>query len=105
MEYMKNGDKCDKKRCLKEINPEAHPGVFMGTPFVYEDFWMACVLCTEIEGYQPFSELDKPEVLKLGVGDKVREIPLEEEKREESENPYQDLLNIGEVPKKKGLVF
>jgi hypothetical protein len=51
---MKNGDKCDKKRCLKEINPHAHPGIYMGTPFVYEDFWMACVLCTEIKGYVPW---------------------------------------------------
>ena len=44
---MKNGDKCNKERCLKETNHHNIPGHFLGTPFVYEDFWMACVFCME----------------------------------------------------------
>jgi uncharacterized Zn-finger protein len=32
-------------RCLKEINPESHPGVFFGRGYVYEENSMACEQC------------------------------------------------------------
>ena len=46
---MKTGDKCNKTRCLKETNHEELPGHFLGTPFVYEEFWLSCYFCTEGE--------------------------------------------------------
>jgi hypothetical protein len=43
---MKNGDPCNKERCLKETNHDYKPGVYLGKPFVYEDCWMACIFCS-----------------------------------------------------------
>jgi len=33
------------KNCLKEVNPEKHPGVYFGQPFIYEERWYGCWLC------------------------------------------------------------
>src|SRR4030042_4137304 len=46
---MKNGEPCGKTKCLKETNPGhlEHGGHFLGTPFVYEDCWIACHFCCE----------------------------------------------------------
>jgi hypothetical protein len=38
--------KCKKDRCLKEINPNVHPGVFFGTPFEYDPNLLGCVFCS-----------------------------------------------------------
>lgn len=32
-------------RCIKEVKP----GVFMGTAYVYEPFWLSCLLCKQLE--------------------------------------------------------
>ena len=37
------------KKCMKEINPEEHPGVYFGKPFVYDPNWGACWMCQREE--------------------------------------------------------
>ena len=39
--------KCKKKKCLKEVNPNRHPGIFFGPGFVKRDQDLACVLCEQ----------------------------------------------------------
>jgi len=37
---------CKGRKCLKEINPDEHPGVFAGgEPWVYDENWGSCVDC------------------------------------------------------------
>ena len=31
-----------KMGCMKEVNPEDHPGVYFGTPFVYDERDFGC---------------------------------------------------------------
>ena len=43
---MERSKECgDKKRCLREINPEFHPGVCFGEMWKYEERWFGCYLC------------------------------------------------------------
>jgi hypothetical protein len=36
---------CRGRECLKEINPEDHPGIWIGTPYVYEEEMGECHQC------------------------------------------------------------
>ena len=46
---------CDKtKRCLKEVNPASFPGVYFGTPHIYDPDWLGCVFCKEEEKKEPY---------------------------------------------------
>ena len=39
---------CNKKTCLKEINPEEFPGVYFDDlPFIYDENFMACWMCRQ----------------------------------------------------------
>ncbi len=45
---MEKSKECEgKTRCLKEINPEVHPGVFFGEGWKHNENEMACVFCIE----------------------------------------------------------
>ena len=33
------------KPCLKEINPEDHPGVYLGKPYEYDPNYGGCIDC------------------------------------------------------------
>ncbi len=35
------------KPCLKEINPEEHPGVYLGEPYKYDSNYGGCVDCPD----------------------------------------------------------
>ncbi len=35
----------EKRRCLKEVNPEVYPGVFAGIPWEFDENWGACRDC------------------------------------------------------------
>ncbi len=47
---MKSKECEGKTRCLKEVNPEVHPGVFFGVGWKYNENEMACVFCIERTG-------------------------------------------------------
>ena len=43
---MEKSKECEgKPKCLKEINPEVHPGIFWSEPWKYEETLHACFLC------------------------------------------------------------
>lgn len=38
-------EKCQKVKCLKEINPEVYPGVYFGKAFEFDKNCGECVEC------------------------------------------------------------
>ena len=43
---MERSKECgDKKRCIREINPDVYPGVFFGEAWKYEENFLGCYLC------------------------------------------------------------
>ncbi len=63
-------ERCRGRRCLKETNPKFHPGSFLGTPYVWEDCWLACHLCD-----RSYSEQIQPKDSTPHLIRRVRPIP------------------------------
>jgi hypothetical protein len=41
-------ERCRPRKCLKEVNPEEFPGVYLGTPGKYDPNWGACWDCEKL---------------------------------------------------------
>ena len=37
--------KCKKSFCMKMVNPDKPEAGYFGEPFVYDENWLACLLC------------------------------------------------------------
>lgn len=53
-------EKCQKEKCLKEVNPKAFPGVFFDDkPFQFDPNFMACYFCTRKITLQEDDDYDR----------------------------------------------